>query len=387
MADKDLAELVRGESAPKTGKTCPFCSGDILPRAQKCKYCGGWVVALQTALTPEWQGEAASPGQLKMLKRLKQKASKGMTRGEAATRLTELKRANLGAFESLEGVGHASGRKKGFPAFGLFLIVVVGLVAAGAWLHLTGRSEPVLKKVNADKWLSLVRTEGDSTQDREPLTTELTTQDVTPDTVAPKGTTRKARVASGATSADVEGIPEDPEYVAISKTFRPPRPGQKVKVSVRGKSEVSGVLKLAAPDHVVILRPAGAGHAEITLLRKDLAAWSQALFYESDYVAYVMARREMKQASDERAEDVARRADQYRAAFAAMQQERRSANSASRARIEGQRRRRSSTRSAAAAVESGEMSIREWMELNGMSEEVKARQERVRQHEAANPGM
>lgn len=367
------------------GKTCPFCAGDLLPRAQKCKYCGGWVVAVPSTMGPDWQNAEPSPGQRLMLKRFKEKVPKDMTRGEAAARLAELKSSNLSAFAAMAGAGHKQGKTRS-PVGVVVVILLLALVAAGAWFHVSGRSEPVLSKIDAGKWLPWVS----ATQDVGAAAVDLGPAGAEGDSTDDVGGAGVAAGGSATATASLakEGVPEDPEYVAIAENFRPVRPGREISVSVRGGTTVAGALKAVLSDRVIILRPAGEGHAEISLKRQDLAAWSRATLYESDYVAYVMAKRELRASAEEQAAEIARRAEDYRAAFTAMQQERRQVQLARHRKLEEHRRPKKPEVSDDKAVKSGQMSIREYMlKHNTGSDALKARQERVRQFEAQNPGM
>jgi hypothetical protein len=195
------------------------------------------------------------------------------------------------------------------------------------------------------------------------------------------------------TDADVDVdaivVEPDPEYAAIAKQFRAKQVGAQAAVSIRGGRPVSGTVKAIAPGSIVLLRPLAEGSAEITLSRQDMAAVSRALFWEEDYVAYVMARRSAAETVQADAEEISRSADEYRAAFARRMEERREEQRDRLAALAEHRRRKKDDRLDKQRVRSGSMSMGEWMKSNGATENemLKARQERVRQHENANPDM
>lgn len=376
MPDKDLADFVKGTTAASTereARRCPFCSADLLPRAQKCKFCGGWAVGARNARTDVWRKSAAIDGQRALLKALGERPARDVTRGDAADALARLHDVDPAAFEELAGLGHCIGKQRRFPVVGIVVLLVAVLGVAVVALHWTGASAPALKRIGMDGWLPW-RDGGDGDGDGAGNRR-----------LAANDRAGEIGVAEPVERVDA-GVPEDPEYAAIARTFRPVRPNQRIAVSVRGGTEVEGILKTVLADRIVILRPTGEGHAQVILQRSDLAAWSRAMLYESDYVAYVMAKRELEAAATTQAEAIARRTREYKEAFAAMQAERRRIALARRRKLEQQRARDDAVTDAE-AVESGDMSIREWMEKNPPSDALRARQERVRAFESENPDL
>lgn len=398
MPDRDLAEFVKGESgrdkkAPAV-KSCPFCSAELLPRAQKCKFCGSWVVSTGQ-LGLEWRNEPASPGQLTLLKNLNMPCARGLTRGVAADRLRAAHLQSPASFEALAGEGHSPERS--FSAMPLVAAAAVLVLATGVYgLYSTGKLESLLEGISGRVDSNDIPV-GDMSESTEADATVLEHE---PSSADVKGYGTHGRL-SGTTSGEEahdrkptteitgDGAPESSEDLAemYRSRFKEMPAGTRLKLVTVAGAPIEGVLKEVTPEYVCLVKQVGADKAEVNVNRINLAARSRAALYESDYVAYMVEHHSLIEEREHRAEEVAARLRQEEAErarkYEAWQEARRDRVETARSSVQEQ----AVSKEAARALESGEMSMREWMEANGPSDALKARRERVRAHEQNNPEM
>lgn len=389
MPDSDLAAFVKGDDGPAapTVKSCPFCSAELLPKAQKCKFCGSWVVSADK-LVPDWRDEPVTPGQVHLLKNLKVPIARGLTRGVAADRLSAARQLSPAAFESLAGEGHRPG--KSFSAAPLVAVALILILAGAAYgLYTTGMLDGPLGKVRGRA--------GRDDVSAEPVVESYEAGAPVPgrDTGAgqvaehrPEAYVRPPVSEDTAVAEPGEAAPgNDPLAEAYRARFKKLPAGTKVTLATVAGAPVKGRLKYVTDDAVCLVKEIKADRAEVVLRRRQLSPMSRAALYESDYVAFMLERHAQTLASDSRAGGVAMRLKREQAERTKMHEGRKQVQVA---RMKARRRTQQeedAREEAARAVRNEDMSMREWMENNGMSDKLKARQERVKSHESGNPGM
>ena len=390
MPDSDLAAFIKGEDKPAASlsvKSCPFCSAELLPKAQKCKFCGSWVVTADK-LGVDWRDEPATPGQQNLLRSLNVPIARGLTRGVAADRLSAARQLSPAAFDSLAGEGHRP--SKSFSAAPLVVAALILIVASVAYgLFTTGMLDAPIKNVLGQKDPDKVSTDP---ADQESGTVEPIqnygsgvgeTDSYRPVAGVPPPVSEGATVTEAGEAASVD----DPLAEAYRGRFRKLPVGTKVTLATLAGAPVSGKIKYVADDSICLVKEVAADRAEIVLKRSNLSAKSRAALYESDYVAYMLERHAQVRASDARADEVAMRLKNEQAQRIKKHEDWRQAQID---RVKAARRTQAeeaAEEEAAHSVKINDMSMREWMENNGTSDALKARQERVRAHESGNPGM
>jgi hypothetical protein len=244
--------------------------------------------------------------------------------------------------------------KKSGPAVGIILfILVIGGAAAG--LHFTGKLQPILDIVMGtptEKPLPPV-IEIIPTPDRPKMPDPVVTK--VPDT----GIIEKP---VGHTVEPVRHLTEEEKLVeSFRKRFKAPVVGKPISVEIKGKSKQSGVLTYI-DERAIKLKT---DKMEMTLARSQLAPKGLARCYEEEYIKYMMGNK------------------QSRDRALALQKKQIAKLNASYAKFMASRGKKvdvAAKTTSKASVQN--MDFKQWMEDNGQTEALKARQDRIRAYEA-----
>ena len=405
MPDEELASLIREEETPlkkspspaqsTDRKTCPYCSANILVRAQRCKICGGnvRVSVLQNA---DWENEPVMDGQAKLLRMIGTKPAKSMTAGQAAELISSAREENPGIFKGVSASAkRKSSRKSGKGGFIIFLLLVAG--AGFAALKITGRLDDTIDRVKQTVYSFIPRNTEDivigddspaprapsvvNEEDSGPVVSvgNEPTDDISEkeSVLPPPG--RKKTVSSE----------ENPLAAKFRREHTAPKTGAAVYVGLKSGGVLQGKLKEVNKDSIVVQR----GMADVTLPRKQLSDESRACFYVDDYVAYRLFQNRLYLARAEKARQYARKWDEKEADRNAKASEFRSRTYSKTSGPTSAHDKGTTSAGATSGaagnrelddqrVASGEMSMAEWMKkYNKNNARLMARQKRVSNYE------
>lgn len=397
MPDADLAALIRGEDheeqpvrpPTKKHKSCPYCTCDVLIRAQKCKYCNGDLTAMALQ-GRDWQTEPATDGQKMFLKKMKIRVGGPMSKAQAAGLISNgrIQDPNLFALAAAAGAGQPARRGSfGFPVrLVIFLLLVGGCF--GALKHF-GKLDAA---INAAKRAA-------AGMRRQAAPAPLPVQD--PSDTDPQGRTlalqteyeeiADPRAGSGAADSGADaGQPEqedDPMAAKFRAEHTPPAIGSTLLVQLSTGGVISGTLTKLDDDGICLKT----GAATLSFKREQLSDITSAVCYTDDYVDFRMAQHQMYLAQAARGQAAA---GKYEAAAEArlsrLNAKRRAQQARADNRIVTNRKKTgglpppktASERVASVPTTSGNMSMREWMEkYNTDNARLLARQARVKAYE------
>ena len=241
-------------------------------------------------------------------------------------------------------------KKSALPVIVSLLIILV--VAAGV-LHFTGMLKPLVERVRA------LITGTQAVPEAPPAVVQPAPEKVPVVEPVKEVIPEKTVVVK---PAPVPAKTEDALHAAYRKQFRPPAIGSAIALPLKGGSQPTGILNYLDESCVKIK----VGGALITLTRDRLAPAGLAKCYEDDYVKYMVVLHKQREEQARVVEETERKmADAYKKFMAS----------------KGKTVRPGTTKSV--VKESlGSSDFKAWMEKNGATEMLKARQERIREYEA-----
>lgn len=400
MPDADLAALIRGEDhenkpaaarpPTKKYKSCPYCTSEVLVRAQKCKYCNGDLTAMALQ-GRDWQNEPVTDGQKMFLKKMKIKINGPITKAQAAGLISTAKLQDPDLFARVAAAGAGQPRQRaglGFGAKAAIFLLLVG-AAIGALHHFGKLGDAVNAVKNAaagmKRQVAPAPSPGPDRSQDDPSGRTIALQTEYEEIEDPRAVA--ARAADPGSDAVQPGARVDPMEAKLRAEHRPPSIGSTLLVRLK----TGGVLKgaLARLDEKGIALKTGT--ATVQFQKSQLSDITRAVCYRDDYVAFRMAQHEAylaQQASGKAA------AGKYEAAEAARQARLNAKRRAQMARADNRivtNRKKtgglpppstSTERAASVPTSSGNMSMREWMlKYNKDNARLLARQARVKAYE------
>jgi len=396
MPDADLAALIRGEDKEnepvrpptKKYKSCPYCTSDVLIRAQKCKYCAGDLTAMALQ-GRDWQTEPATDGQKAFLKKMKIKVGGPVSRAQAAGLLStaKLQDPELFARVAASGAGQP-GRRKGLGAgarAAVFLLIIGGAVGA---LHHFGKLGTIIRaaKNAASDMKRQVAPEPAPAVDTsvdEPAGHTLALQTDYEEISDPR-----AAASTGPASDTIQpGATENPMAARLRAEWAPPKMGSTLLVRLTTGGVIKGELA-RLNDRGISLK---SGSATLEFQKKQLSDITRAVCYRDDYVAFRLAQHDayIAQQADSKSAASKHLADEA-ARQARLNSKRRAQMARADNRIVTNRKKSgglprptsATERAASVPRTSGNMSMREWMmKYNTDNARLLARQARVKAYE------
>lgn len=238
------------------------------------------------------------------------------------------------------------------PGTMLLLLVIAGTAAA---LHFTAKLQPLIDRARE----LLGQAEPPSIQeqdaDRHPPARP-------PADIAKPEPIEKPIVAKPPSpSPKTTGVEDDELAAKYRKRFKKPVVGKPITLALKGKAKQKGILEHMDEKSVTIK----AGSAVITLARKQLGPAGLARCYEDDYVSYMVAlhRRRERQAKARRESEKKMMAEYEKF-------------------MTSKGRKIDKTSAKAKTQSIHDIDFKEWMEKNGATEMLKARQQRIKAYEA-----
>ncbi len=249
-----------------------------------------------------------------------------------------------------------SNKKPGPPVGLFFLIFLVG--GAIAALHFTGKLKPILDSIGKKKPIPV----------QQPVVTKPAPVVTKPAPVVTKPAPVKKPVAK-VVEKSVEKKPEPVKKVSkedavaevYRKRFKAPRVGHPVTVTLKGNVKKTGTL-LSMDEESLRMK---IGKIEMTLSRNQLAPVGLARCYEDEYVKYMVAKYQRREKALAYQKAQSKKLNDAYAKFMASR---------------GKKLNASPKPGAKQSIE--DVDFKKWMEENGQTDLLKARQERVAAYEA-----
>lgn len=393
MPDADLAALIRGEDQEdepvrpptKKYKSCPYCTSDVLIRAQKCKYCAGDLSAMALQ-GRDWQTEPATDGQKMFLKKLGIKVGGPVSCAQAAGLISTAKLQDPGHFARVAASVAGQPVKRRGLGFGakaaIFLLLLA--VAFGTLRHF-GKLRPTINAVK--KAVAGVKQQvapdpapvRDTSAD-EPAGRTVALSTDYEEIVDPRAAAAPAAADPGSDTVQPRAS-VDPMEARLRAEWAPPKIGSTLLVRHKKGGVIKGTLTRLDQTGISLK----SGPATLEFRKSELADITRAVCYRDDYVAFRMAQHKAYLAQHEQGRGAATKHD--------------AAEKARKDRLNAKRRAqmaRADNRIVTKRAKSGQpsmsggMSMREWMEkYNTDNARLLARQQRVKNYEkkAAEEGL
>ncbi|MBN2301020.1 MAG: hypothetical protein JXN60_00755 [Lentisphaerae bacterium] len=230
------------------------------------------------------------------------------------------------------------------------LILFFALAGSVAVLHFTGKLQPLIDKV--------LKAAKNSRTSPVAVSKELTAES-TPNTPA----SEEPNHNSYAPDPETPIVPDENNLAAMyRKKFKPPQPGSAITLVMRNQSKRTGILQSIDDQSVSI----SSGNAQITLSRDQLAPAGLAICYEDDYVKYMVAlHKNRQQQAKARKEIDEKLIIEYRKFMASKGKAPQNISSSTDIK-----------------KSLNDIDFKDWMEKNGATEMLKARQQRIKEYEA-----